>query len=87
MAAGVLVALAGFAVWVSLILSLLGGAGSAQAPPDPFAESLWGLPKAPLGFTAFAAGAVLCAGGAALSRHTRAKGAASGRRGPGRHRH
>ncbi|MFI8183631.1 FHA domain-containing protein [Actinacidiphila glaucinigra] len=87
MAAGVLVALAGFAVWVSLILSLLGGAGSAQAPPDPFAESLWGLPKAPLGFTAFAAGAVLCAGGAALSRHTRARGAASGRRGPGRHRH
>ncbi|MFE2541234.1 FHA domain-containing protein [Actinacidiphila glaucinigra] len=87
MAAGVLVALAGFAVWASLILSLLGGAGSAQAPPDPFAESLWGLPKAPLGFTAFAAGAVLCAGGAAVSRHTRARDAAAGRRRPGRHRH
>ncbi|MFE0625684.1 FHA domain-containing protein [Streptomyces sp. NPDC058864] len=86
-AAGVVVALAGFAVWVSLILSLLGGVGSAQAPPDPFAETLWGLPKAPLGFTAFAAGAVLCAGGAALSRHARGRGAAPGRRRPGRHRH
>ncbi|MDX2643224.1 FHA domain-containing protein [Streptomyces sp. PA03-1a] len=87
MAAGVLVALAGFAVWVSLILSLLGGVGSAQAPPDPFAETLWGLPKAPLGFTAFAVGVVLFAGGAALSRATRRRGAAPGRRRPGRHRH
>ncbi|MEU1618122.1 FHA domain-containing protein [Streptomyces sp. NPDC005722] len=87
MAAGVLVALAGFALWVSLILSLLGGAGSAQAPPDPFTETLWGVPKAPLGFTAFAAGAVLCAGGAALSRHARGRGAAPGRRRAGRHRH
>ncbi|WP_431967984.1 FHA domain-containing protein [Actinacidiphila sp. bgisy160] len=86
MAAGVIVALAGFAIWVSLILSLLGGVGSAQAPPDPFAETLWGLPKAPLGFTAFAAGAVLCAGGAALSRHARGRGAAPRRRRPGRHR-
>lgn len=87
MAAGVLVALAGFAVWVSLILSLLGGVGSAQAPPDPFTETLWGLPKAPLGFTAFGAGGLLCAVGAALSRATRRRGAAPGRRRPGRHRH
>ncbi|MEU4093520.1 FHA domain-containing protein [Streptomyces sp. NPDC026673] len=87
MAAGVLVALAGFAVWVSLILSLLGGVGSAQAPPDPFAETLWGLPKAPLGFTAFGAGALLCAVGAALSRAARRRDAAPGRRRPGRHRH
>ncbi|MGW3241782.1 FHA domain-containing protein [Streptomyces sp. NPDC001070] len=87
MAAGALVALAGFAVWVSLILGLLGGAGSAQAPPDPFAETLWGLPKAPLGFTAFGVGALFFAAGAALSRATRRRGAATGRHRPGRHRH
>lgn len=81
MVLGVLVALAGFAIWVSLILGLLGGTGSAAVPPDPFAERLWGAPKAPLGFAAFGAGAVLFGAGAALSKAARRRGHEAGRHG------
>ncbi|MFJ4845096.1 FHA domain-containing protein [Streptomyces sp. NPDC088733] len=79
MVLGVLVALAGFVIWVSLILGLLGGTGSAAVPPDPFAEHLWGAPKAPLGFAAFGGGAVLFGAGAALSKAARRRGREAGR--------
>lgn len=81
MVLGVLVALAGFVIWVSLILGLLGGTGSAAVPTDPFAEQLWGAPKAPLGFAAFGGGAVLFGVGAALSKAARRRAHETGRHG------
>ncbi|MFF3558734.1 FHA domain-containing protein [Streptomyces sp. NPDC002574] len=81
MVLGVLVALAGFVIWVSLILGLLGGTGSAAVPPDPFTEQLWGAPKAPLGFAAFGGGAVLFGAGAALSKAARRRAHEAGRHG------
>jgi hypothetical protein len=64
------IALAGFAVWMYFIFSMMG----AEAVPsgNPFTDrKLLGLPMAPLGFGAFALGGVLSGIGGAKSKAAR----------------
>ena len=70
MAVGLVVAIAGFALWMYLIFS---GGASIDDPSasDPFQKEILGLPAAILGFGAFAGGGLMAGLGGSMSRAAR----------------
>ncbi|WHT19899.1 FHA domain-containing protein [Crossiella sp. CA-258035] len=70
MVVGLLVALAGFALFAWTIFSGMSGISGGR-PVDPFSMKFQGLPAVPLGFGAFAAGGILASIGGAMAKAAR----------------
>jgi hypothetical protein len=66
---GLIIALSGFAVWMSLIFSGIG----AETTTNPFEKHILGLPIAPVAFGAFAVGGLIAALGGAMSKAARTR--------------
>ena len=70
LALGLLVAFAGFGLWMYLILSA--GASMADGSPEsPFEREVFGLPAGIVGFGAFVAGGIVAGLGASMSKAAR----------------
>lgn len=66
---GIIIAICGFAVWMSLIFSVV---NSTNGPGDnPFGKQVAGVPEAALGFGAFALGGLMAGIGATMSKVAR----------------
>ncbi|MGO1051180.1 FHA domain-containing protein [Crossiella sp. CA198] len=70
MAVGLLIALAGFALFAWTIFSGMSGISGGR-PIDPFGMKFYGLPAVPLGFGAFAAGGIIASIGGAMAKSAR----------------
>lgn len=70
MVVGLLVALAGFALFAWTIFSGMSGVSGGR-PVDPFSMQFYGIPAVPLGFGSFAAGGILASIGGAMAKSAR----------------
>lgn len=73
---GLIIALSGFALWMSMIFS---GFTNTKGTGNPLDKHILGLPAAPTGFGAFAIGGLIMAMGVAMSRAAREREFRSGR--------